>query len=94
MLLETCELFKHGCLNSLTTFLLPGKTSIWLLLHKVDHIINVFSSGIKFFYLTTENLSTLTENILQNFEEGSEAPVSDTNSLLVNTITEYHINMV
>ena len=51
-------------------------------------------SGIKFSYLTTENLSTLTENILQNFEEGSEAPVSDTNSLLVNTITEYHINMV
>ena len=71
MVLEIWGLFKHGCLNSLTIFLMSGKTSIWLLLNKVDHVINVSFSGIKFSHLTTENLSILTENILQNFEEVS-----------------------
>lgn len=37
-------------------------------------------SGIRFLYLITKNLSTFTQNILQNLEEARQAPVNTINT--------------
>ena len=66
-----CKFFKHGCLKFPSIFLISEKKSIWPFLYKKDHIIKKYFSRIRLSYLTTENLSTFTESILQNLEETS-----------------------
>ena len=65
------KFFKHGCLRFPSIFLISEKKSIWPLLYKKDHIVKKYFSRIRLSYLTTENLSTSTESILQNLEETS-----------------------
>ena len=67
-----------------------GNTGVWLCLHKVGHIMNIPSLGIRLFYLVTETHSGFIENMLQNLEHASYTTFSNANSLLVNAITKNH----
>ena len=69
MILQAFETFSARLPKLSDNFLTSKKTNIWLLIYKLDHIINVLFSGIRFLYLITKNLSIFMQNILQNLEE-------------------------
>ena len=60
-----------AALNSPVFFLYLRRRTYGRFCIKKDHIIKKYFSRIRLSYLTTENLSTFTESILQNLEETS-----------------------
>ena len=90
MLLQILEIFKHFPTKLPGTFFVSSNTGVWLLLHKVGHIINIPSLGIRLSYLVTESHTGFIENKLQNFEQATYTTFSNADSSLVNVIPKHH----